>query len=181
MSFRAVGAALSLALAVLGWGQPAGPGELAKALIGQWVGVLEYRDFSEPAGSAKRVKLPTWLTIESAGGTRLTWRFVYDDGPAKTVKEVETVGVDEAGARYRIFGEDGKVKDTFTIEGLAALRAGRGTVTLLGTGTDNGAAVAVRTTMRVGRNILEITRETGPAGAPLAFRHSYTMVRALAP
>ncbi len=33
--------------------------DLQPALSGDWVGVLEYRDYSEPAGSTKQVQLPT--------------------------------------------------------------------------------------------------------------------------
>lgn|SRR5208283_3997898 len=54
------------------------------ALIGSWAGILECRYFSEPTTSTKRVKLPTWLDIEPAGAD-LPFRYIYDDGPAKTV------------------------------------------------------------------------------------------------
>ncbi len=36
---------------------------LTQSLVGDWVGVLEYRDYSEPLTSTKRVQLPTWLQI----------------------------------------------------------------------------------------------------------------------
>ena len=36
------------------------------ALLGRWTGVLEYRDYSEPATSLKRVELPTWLIVSRA-------------------------------------------------------------------------------------------------------------------
>ena len=43
--------------------------ELSRALTGDWTGVLEYRDYSEPPASAKRVQLPTWLSIRPTGPT----------------------------------------------------------------------------------------------------------------
>jgi hypothetical protein len=58
--------------------------DVQRALIGSWTGVLEYRDYSESPASAKRVKLPTWLTVEADGGD-LRFKYVYDDGPNKTV------------------------------------------------------------------------------------------------
>lgn len=153
-------------------------GDLRAALTGAWVGTLEYRDFSEPANSTKRVKLPTWLTVEAAGDG-LQFRYTYDDGPGKTVTDTETVHID--GARYQILGKDGKLEDTYEIAGLTDLKDGRGTLILTGPGIENKAPVNVRTTLHIGRNLLEITRETAPEGQPWAFRHTYTFVRAERP
>lgn len=154
--------------------------ELQGSFAGSWAGTLEYRDYSEPATSTKRVKLPTWLTIEPTGGD-LRFRYVYDDGPSKTVKENSIVRIDPATAHYTVLDHDGKIEDSYVIGGLAQLRSGRGVLTLTGSGTENGKAVDVRTTVRVGRNILEITRETAVSGEPFTFRHAYTLVRASAP
>ena len=63
----------------------------------------------------------------------------------------------------------------------AELKEGRGTLTLTGSGTDNRAPADVRITIRIGRNILEITREAAPPNQPLAFRHTYTFVRSAPP
>jgi len=153
--------------------------DLQTAMTGQWVGVLEYRDYSEPAGSAKRVKLPTWLAVEAAGPD-LKLKYVYDDGPTKTVMEVATVHVDEAAGTYVVTDAKGK-PELARVAGMEKLKEGRGTLVLSGTGEENDARVEVRTTLRVGRNILEITRETAAAGQPFMFRHSYTMVRAAVP
>jgi len=153
--------------------------DLQTAMTGQWVGVLEYRDYSEPAGSAKRVKLPTWLAVEAAGPD-LKFKYVYDDGPTKTVTEVATVHVDEAAGTYVVTDAKGK-PELARVAGMEKLKEGRGTLVLSGTGEENNARVEVRTTLRVGRNILEITRETAAAGQPFTFRHSYTMVRAAVP
>lgn len=55
---------------------------LTAALLGRWVGVLEYRDYSEPPTSTKRVQLPAWLTIRPVPeGVFL--ESTYDDGPSK--------------------------------------------------------------------------------------------------
>lgn len=153
--------------------------DLQRALAGSWAGTLEYRDYSEPATSIKRVKLPTWLAIETA--TELRFRYVYDDGPSKTVTELEVVRIDPVAARYQVRGEDGKVKEEYAIAGLGSLREGRGTLTLSGSSTENGTPVDARTNIRIGRNILEIIRETAPRGQPFTFRHAYTLVRTSPP
>lgn len=153
---------------------------LENALAGSWVGVLEYRDFAEPATSNKRVKLPTWLTVE-ATGSNLRFHYVYDDGPNKTVTETSLVNIDSATSRYMVVGSDGKVTDSYAISDLKQLRSGLGTLTLTGAGVENKLPVEARTTLRIGRNLLEITRETGASGQPLTFRHAYTLVRAAPP
>jgi hypothetical protein len=131
-----------------------------RALVGAWVGTLEYRDFSEPAASTKRVKLPAWATV-SAAGADLRFDYVYDDGPGKTVKDSEVVRFDAATA--------------------GQLKEGRGMVVVMGSEKENDAPVETRTTWRIGRNIMEITEETAPKEQPFAFRHGYTFVRAAAP
>jgi len=150
--------------------------ELQRALVGSWAGTLEYRDFSEPADSTKRVKLPTWLGVEIAGSD-LRFSYIYDDGPEKTVTETSLVRIDPAAARYSNMDATGKLEDGYDIAGLAQLQQGRGSLMLTGSGTENKAPVKVRTTIRIGRNILEITRETAAPGQPFTFRHAYTLVR----
>jgi hypothetical protein len=154
--------------------------DFQRALTGSWVGTLEYRDYSEPATSTKRVKLPTWLNIK-AEEADLRFSYIYDDGPAKTVTDVSLIRVDLTAARYTVIDNTGKVEDSYAISGIESLRQGRGTLTLTGAGTENKAPVEVRTTLRIGRNILEITRETAAAGQPFTFRHAYTLVGAAPP
>jgi hypothetical protein len=154
--------------------------DLQQALTGSWVGTLEYRDYSEPAASIKRVKLPTWLTVQPAGAD-LLFTYIYDDGPTKTVTESSSVRIDPSGSRFTFLDDNGKVEETFSISGWSQLQQGRGTLTLTGSGMDNGVIADVRVTIRVGRNILEMVREAGQVGQALAFRHAYTFVRTSPP
>jgi hypothetical protein len=175
-------AALLLAMAQV-WGQePAAA--LNSALRGEWTGVLEYRDYSEPAGSTKRVKLPTWLSVTPQDGV-LRFLYTYDDGPTKTVVDTETVSIDVASSRWTTTPEPAaSAKDkaeVASIAGLSTLKNGRGTLVLTGRGTESDQPVDVQTTVRVGRNILEILRETRLAGGVFTFRHAYTFVRAQPP
>lgn len=154
---------------------------LTRALVGQWTGLLIYRDYSEPASSTKRVQLPTWLTISrQPEGLRL--KFVYDDGPNKTVTSESTLVLDTHAATYSVLGTDGTV-ERYSIGGLQQLKDGRGTLLLSGPGTDNSKPAEVRTTWTIGRNILSWLEEVKPSGSGEAFvfRHQYTLVRSQPP
>ena len=153
--------------------------ELAAALRGNWVGVLEYRDYSEPPGSTKRVDLPTWLTISGDGAQ--SWHYIYDDGPTKTVQEDESVVFDPAKGSFSE-ASNGKPAHGYRVSGFEALKAGRGTLQMVGSGTDNGKPSEIHLVMTIRRNLLEILEEVRSAGStePYAFRHLYRMVRAQA-
>jgi hypothetical protein len=162
---------------------PASPLEISlqHALAGEWVGVLEYRDYSEPAASTKRVDLPTWLTI-AADGKQTTWKYTYDDGPNKVIEETNTVSVDPA-AKSWAESADGKPATVEAVDGFEELKEGRGVLVLHGRGIDNGRASEVRTTVAIHRNLLEITEEVRAAGSSeaFAFRHMYRFARAARP
>ncbi|WP_263410735.1 hypothetical protein [Terriglobus tenax] len=149
--------------------------EIYTALTGEWTGVLEYRDYQ----SDGRVKLPTWLRIHPEGNG-LRFSYIYDDGPTKTVVESSLVTIDPAKALYISQSETGK-PDPSAITGLEKLKNGRGTLVLSGTGTDNNKPAEVRTTLRITRNLLEMTREVKLAGEDYKFRHAYTFTRSAAP
>ena len=160
---------------------PGGRTSLSGALLGHWTGVLEYRDYAEPATSTKRVQLPTWLYIHSQGEA-LRFEYTYDDGPNKVVKSSPTVLIDEAAETYKVVPADG-VAESYTVSGLATLRNAHGTLILTGEGTDNKKPAQIRTTLVVGRNLLSWLEEVRPAGStePFVFRHRYTFTRAEAP
>jgi hypothetical protein len=155
--------------------------DLQQALIGNWTGVLEYRDYSEPATSTKRVQLPTWLSITPANSA-LTWHYLYDDGPTKTVEETDTITFDPTASTYSE-SDNNKPPQPFKVTGYANLRSGRGQLVLLGSGTDNDKPAETRTTLTIRRNLLTILEETRPANStdPFAFRHSFTFTRATPP
>ena len=150
--------------------------ELKAALGGSWAGTLEYRDFSEAPGSTKRTKLPVWLSVKTAGSA-LRFAYRYDDGPGKTVTETEVVRIDANSGTYTVAGEGDKRETVYTVSGFGQLEEGRGTLVLTGSVTENGVAVQALTTLKIDRNIIEMMRETAPAGTPLSFRHAYTLTR----
>jgi hypothetical protein len=154
---------------------------LQQALTGRWTGVLEYRDYSEPAGSTKRVQLPTWLTIVS-GAEGLRFVYTYDDGPNKVLEEQETVVFDFAAKTYKAM-ENGHAWATYAVAGLDALKDGRGELVMTGPGTENDKPAEMRVTWTIRRNLLSILEETRPAGSAeaFAFRHRYVFTRAEAP
>ncbi len=175
-SLRALALVLSLCQTVSAQQNATALPQLRAALTGDWVGVLEYRDYSEPAGSTKRVQLPTWLSI--TGAASLTWQYVYDDGPGKVVTETDVVTLDPAAGTL-ISVDNGKPAKTFTVQGYAELKDGRGALILLGSGTDAGKPADLKETMTIRRNLLEVLEETRPTGSSesFTFRHVYRFVR----
>jgi hypothetical protein len=155
--------------------------ELTHALLGDWTGVLEYRDYSEPPASLKRVELPTWLTISTAP-EGLYLDYTYDDGPSKTVSEHSVVVLDLRSAFYNIVGEE-SVIESLKIDGVGGLKDGHGVLTLTGSITENGHPADVRTTWTIRRNLISWLEETRLAGTadPFTFRHKYTFVRTTVP
>jgi hypothetical protein len=154
---------------------------LEAALSGGWTGVLEYRDYSEPPTSTKRVQLPTWLTVDKAADG-LHFHYIYDDGPTKTVEERDTVVIDGAKQTYAET-EDGKPAMIFAVAGLSALKDGRGELTLTRLGEDNDKPAEMRSTIAVRRNLLTVLEEVRPAGStePFAFRHRFVFTRSTPP
>lgn len=171
---------LVCALPMVTQGSEPSQSDLRGALVGEWVGVLEYRDYSEPVASTKRVDLPTWLSITGDGP--LLWHYVYDDGPGKVVDEVDVVTFDTDQAKYHSV-DNGKPGAVLSVMGYAGLKAGRGVLVMTGPGTENGKPTEMRQTLTIRRNLLEALEETRPAGSQEAFsfRHVYRFVRAAAP
>jgi hypothetical protein len=154
--------------------------DLRQALIGDWTGLLEYRDYSEPATSTKRVQLPTWLSI-SASGHALTEHFIYDDGPAKVVYETLALVFDVAASSYQITSDSNRT-ESYRVEGYSALHAGLGSLIITGPTIDNNRPAETRIVLTVRRNLLTWTEENrAVATEPYIFRHSYTFTRAQAP
>ena len=154
---------------------------LNTAMVGRWTGVLEYRDYSEPPSSLKRVQLPTWLTIETLPNSTQRWQYIYDDGPDKLLEETELVTFDPKARTY-VTKAKGKTAN-YDVSGFESLKDGRGELTITGKTTENGKSADQRITLRVFRNLITVLDETRPAGSneTYAFRHSYTFTRTDAP
>jgi hypothetical protein len=154
--------------------------QLRQAMSGDWTGVLEYRDYSEPANSTKRVKLATWLAVTDAAD-RLTFKYTYDDGPNKVVGEILIVSFDVAGSNLQITNDHGHT-EFYKVDGYDRLRDGRGDITLLGPTTDNNRPAESRITIGVRRNLITWVEEVRPTSdVPFSFRHSYVFTRAESP
>lgn len=192
MSFRSV---LALILVLFACGGPAATAPLVAApapapapapgnplyaqFLGAWTGQLEYRDFQ----SDEQVFLPTWLTIsESADHRALQLDLVYDDGPAKIVRERMRIAIDAQAGTAEIGSDRDKTQDRYQVEGLAVFaQKGRGTLNLAGTSQENDRPVDVRITIKLGRNLFTLRKDTRPAGAEFRFRDGYTFTRAQPP
>ena len=161
---------------------------LHAGFLGDWVGQLEYRDYS----SNERVFLPTWLRIaESSDHRALELSYVYDDGPTKIVRERTTLRLDTATRKATLTEYGQSPKDTaitrsFDVSGLDEFqRKGRGVLRLSGGGMDDGKQVNVRLTITLERNLYSWRKEVRPAGdateKSYQFRDGYVFTRAQAP
>lgn len=133
-------------------------------------GVLEYRDYQPPYG---RVTLPTTLAVTPAPeAAALILRFVYDDGPKKTVKSTSRLTLDLPGRQLTWSDEDKPVRpeDTFT---LAAASPDGTRLIFLGTQLDNGKSSSIRYTFTTAADAWHILKETTSDGPDFAFRHEY--------
>jgi hypothetical protein len=137
---------------------------------GEWTGVLEYRDYQPPHG---RVTLPTTLAVTpTPDASALILRFVYDDGPKKTVKSTSRLLLD-LPARRLTWSDDGKpvrLEDAFT---LADASPDGTKLVFLGTQMDNGKSSRIRYTFTTAADAWRILKETTSDGPDFAFRHEY--------
>lgn len=149
--------------------------KVEQAMLGTWIGTLEYRDYSNDS----RERLPTLLRVSRVeGGSSVAFRYVYDDGPNKVVQDKDIISVDEAKSTYSIQSPDGKSKDDYEAKTLRRLRPdGTGKLILFGKATENGAAVEIRETITIERLKLDILRESKLPGEPFKFRHEYAFTR----
>ena len=89
--------------------------QIYAGFVGDWIGQLEYRDFSDNS----RVFLPTWLRItQTADGRSLQLAYVYDDGPTKTVKELSIFSLDTLAATATFMSDRDHSSDTYHVAGL---------------------------------------------------------------
>ena len=144
------------------------------ALAGNWVGTLEYKDYSRPD---KRVTLPTKLAISyTADSSALLMYFTYDDGPGKIVQDSDRFEANAAATRVT-WGTPGstsmqqfEVSDAPSAKGVVSF-------VLQGEGSDNNKPATIRETFVISRDTLRILKETREVGGAFAFRHGYVMHR----
>ncbi len=149
--------------------------QVYSGFVGDWVGQLEYRDFSNNS----RVFLPTWLCVtRSSDGRSLQFAYIYDDGPNQTVKELSVVSIDTAASIVTFTSDRDHSRDTYKVAGLDDFASkSRSTLTLTGTGTENDKKVDVRITITLRRNLYSYQKETKLPGTGFLFRDGYTFTR----
>lgn len=142
---------------------------------GEWTGVLEYRDYQPPHG---RVKLPTTLVVTPAlnNPAVLTLSFVYDDGPAKTVKSASRLTLDLI-ARTLIWSDDGKPASAEDHFSLAEISSNGDRLVFLGSAQDDNKASRIRYTFTSAPGSWKILKETTSDGPEFAFRHEYLFTK----
>lgn len=148
-------------------------------LLGKWTGTLQYRDYK----TNELLTLPTWLEVMLTPDKHsLEFRYVYDDGPAKLVRETSRVTLDLDKNTFAVTSGDGKDTDVYQMWGADELSVtGLGTLTMTGAGVEKGKKVEVRITIRLGRNDYRYVRETRLPGESFQVRDAYTFTRRYPP
>lgn len=145
---------------------------LAAALVGSWIGTLEYRDYS----SDRRVTLPVTLSVSGAGND-LKFEYTYDEGKGRFVTSRDRVTIEVAPPTYRVQSADGQYDQTFDTQGLSAITDNGGTVALTGPGRENDKDVELRTTMNITPTTLVMRRDSRRPGDDWQFRNQYSLHR----
>lgn len=143
--------------------------------IGEWSGVLEYRDYQPPHG---RVSLPTKLSVTAAPNdpATLLLRFVYDDGPGKTVKSASRLALD-LSARRLVWSSEGKPSTPTDIYELIESSPAGDRLVFLGQSTDDNKPSRIRYTFTTTPNAWRILKETTSDGPEFSFRHEYRLTK----
>lgn len=146
------------------------PGDTAaavvKALAGDWVGTLDYRDFRKDT----RITLPTLMRSD---GAVLSWTF--DDGPGRTMSSSETWVFDAAGQALTITAGNNAPDPWRVVESRASADGASFTLVLEGESRENGRSVTARKILTRDGNRLRITKQTRVAGEPFLMRQSYEL------
>lgn len=150
-----------------------------KPFLGRWTGSFETREFTSEDRAWRTTKLEV---TPSRDGRVMHFQFLYEDGPMKTVRESSTVSIDSTERTMTFVSDTDGKRDVYRFAedaNLAGLRQrGEGVFTLSGKGTENGLEVAVRLTLSVNRERLQLLREIQFPGDPFRVRTEYVFTRA---
>lgn len=144
------------------------------ALAGNWVGSLEYKDYSKPN---TRVTLPTKIGVSyTADSSALLMHFTYDDGPGKIVEDDDRFAANATVTSIAWGGAKAATPQQYTVTDGAGAK-GRIAIVLQGEGEDDNKPATIRETITVSADTLRILKETRVKGGEFAFRHGYVMRR----
>lgn len=139
---------------------------VAKALMGDWAGTLDYRDFLKDT----RETLPT---VMQSDGAVLSWTF--DDGPGKTVRSSENWAFDASGQTLTITAGTNAPDQWRVVESRASADGASFTLVLEGEGKEAARSVIARKILTRDGNRLRITKQTRVVGEPFLMRQSYEL------
>lgn len=172
--FRSLVAALHIFALPLA-AQSITPASVHAAIVGHWLGTLEYKDYRDPS---KRVTLPTVLDAAPGIGGGAALRFMYDDGPGKTVIGGDRFILSNDLATLDWTGVKQTAPEIFRVVSLVRIDAA-GTIQLIveREGQDDDKPATLRETITLGATSLAILKEVRPTGADFSFRHVYHFAR----
>jgi hypothetical protein len=145
------------------------------AMVGHWVGTLEYQDYSKPNS---RVTLPTTLDISERPKGGVSIRFTYDDGPGKTVTGEDYFVLSDDQTNVDWTGLKETEPEILTVMSFNANDAIRVlTLVMEREGEDNRAPATIRETMTLAEGELTLLKEYRPTGSDFLFRHVFKLKR----
>ena len=170
---RTVAAAFHVLAAPLA-AQSVTPVALHTALVGHWVGTLEYKDYGD---ASKRVTLPTIVDIapRADGGTLL--HFTYDDGPGKAVTGDDRFVLSADASALDWTGIRDTAPEIFRVVSLTRDGANGIRLVVEREGDDDHKPATLRETISAGDSEITILKEVRPTGAAFPFRHQYRLKR----
>lgn len=139
---------------------------VAKALVGDWSGTLDYRDYRDDTRETLR-------TVMQSDGQSLAWTF--DDGPAKTVRSTEVWALDPAGKTVSISSGSKQLGLWNVVEARSSADGSSLTIVLDGATEENGRALIARKTLTRDGSRLRITTQTRAVGEPFMMRNSHDL------
>jgi hypothetical protein len=165
---------LSCAVAPIARAQAPTAAQVHAALVGHWVGTLEYKDYQNPD---RREVLPTVIdgTAIKSGGVAL--HFIYDDGPGKTVLGDDRFIMTADARSLDWTGAKESAPSIFRVLSLARDSEKGFTMIVEQESEDDRAPATLRETLTFRGDSLTILKEVKPTGKAFSFRHQYKLAK----
>jgi hypothetical protein len=146
----------------------------AALMEGEWVGSLTYADYSD---KSRRVTLPTKLIGALQGPDRLSFHFIYDDGPPKIVHSYDDFVIN-LEAKTAVWGEFGSNAPTaYAVIETSALADGGYRLVLEARSQKKDRPPLAQLVIEIEKDRFSMERKSGDDPAHLTFSNSYSFKR----
>jgi hypothetical protein len=146
----------------------------ATLMEGEWVGSLTYADYAD---KSRRVTLPTKLVGALQGPDRLSFHFIYDDGPSKIVHSYDdfTISLDAKTAMWGEFGSN--TPTAYAVTETSPLGDGGYRVVLEARSQKKDRPPLSQLVIEIDKDRFSMERKAGDDPAHLTFSNSYSFKR----